>query len=100
MVPSVIYSPIWGMRTSVPGPEAAAGGLPCAAAGASTAAGVALSAAGAAGGSAFVGEAAGADEAEPPSSMVQTIVLIWTVVPSPILISFRVPAEGEGISAS
>ena len=32
--------------------------------------------------------------------MVATTVLIWTVVPSAILISFKVPAAGEGISAS
>src|SRR5271156_6260566 len=100
MVPSVMDSPICGIRTSVPGPPVV-GALPCVAAGVSTAAGATLSAAGAAAVSACAGEAAGAeDDTEPAPSIVQTIVLIWTVVPSGILISFKVPAAGEGISAS
>ena len=67
----------------------------------STAAGVTVSAAGVAAVSAFASEAAGADaDAEPASSMEQTTVLIWTVAPSATLISFKVPAAGEGISAS
>src|SRR5205823_6631590 len=104
MVPAVMDSPICGMRTSVPGPPVV-GGLSCVAAGVSTAAGVAVSAAGSAALSASAGEAGEEApfedaEPEPASSIVATIVLIWTVVPSAILISFRVPAEGEGISAS
>src|ERR1700761_7748615 len=102
IVPSVMDSPIWGIRTSVPGPAvalAAAGEFPWTADGVSAAAGVTVSAAGAAAVSAFAGEAADADD-EPASSMLQTTVLIWTVVPSEILISLRVPAAGEGISAS
>ncbi len=59
-----------------------------------------MSAAGAAAVSAFAGGSATGEDAELPSSMVATTVLIWTVAPSAILISFKVPAEGEGISAS
>ena len=101
MVPSVMDSPICGMRTSVPVPPVV-GALPCVATGVSTAAGVALSAAGAAAVSTFAGEAADAagEDPDPASSMVATTVLIWTVAPSAILISFKVPAEGDGISAS
>src|SRR5580698_3773742 len=90
MVPSKMDSPIWGMTMSVPGPAAAgvgAGG----AAGASTAA----SAFGAAGVTAGAGAAV-----EPDSAITPTTVLIWTVVPSGILISERTPAAGDGISAS
>src|ERR1700677_4720748 len=74
IVPSVIDSPICGIMISVPGPPVV-GVFPCVAAGVSTAAGVALSAAGDAAVSAFAGDAAGVDAAEPPSSMVQTTVL-------------------------
>jgi hypothetical protein len=66
----------------------------------SAAAGVALSAAGVAEVSAFADEDTGAEDAESAPSMVQTTVLIWTVEPSGILISFNVPAAGDGISAS
>src|ERR1700677_1252588 len=97
IVPSVMDSPIWGIVTSVPGPLVV-GVLPVAD-GVSTAAGVTLSAAGAVAVSTFAGGGADADS-EPPSSIVQTIVLIWTVVPSAILMSFRIPADGDGISAS
>src|SRR5271154_3772319 len=98
MVPSVMDSPICGIKTSVPGPPVVE---PCGAAGVSAAAGVALSAAGAAAVSAFGGADTGAGaDVEPAASMVQTTVLICTVVPSAILISFKTPAAGEGISAS
>src|SRR5215467_15598809 len=48
------------------------------------------------------GAAAGAGAAAelPAASMVATTVLMGTVWPSLILISFSTPAEGEGISAS
>src|SRR5579863_620463 len=46
------------------------------------------------------GAAAGAAAAAPAASIVATTVLMGTVWPSAILISFRTPAEGEGISAS
>ena len=101
IVPSVMDSPIWGIRTSVPGPSDGGcstsdclGSLPerlrrqasrCPQRVRRRSRSLPRS-----------GEA----EAEPASSMLQTTVLIWTVVPSAILISFRVPAAGEGISAS
>ncbi len=99
MVPSVMDSPICGIRTSVPAAAAQRLAGVSFAAGVSTAAGVAVSAAGAAAVSACAAAgAAGAPLA--PSAMVQTTVLICTVVPSAILISSSVPAAGEGISAS
>src|SRR5712692_3677471 len=42
----------------------------------------------------------GAAAAEPAASMTPTIVCIGTVCPSPTLISFNTPADGDGISAS
>src|SRR6266478_9776210 len=73
------------------GAEAAATGAGGGAAG--------LAAAGAGAGAALAG--AGADAAaEPAPSITATMVWIGTVWPSAILISFRTPAEGEGISAS
>src|SRR5271170_6127883 len=56
--------------------------------------------AGAAAGAALLGAAAGAAPAEADPPITATTVLIWTVVPSATLISVRVPAVGEGISAS
>jgi hypothetical protein len=96
-VPSVMDSPICGIRTSVPGPEVsgAGGGMASSTAAVATAAGVTVSSFGAA--SAGAG-AAGA--AVPESLMSQTMVPTWTVAPSWTLISPRVPAAGEGISAS
>src|SRR6266481_5555709 len=50
---------------------------------------------------ALAGACAGADAAaEPAPSITATMVWMGTVWPSAILISFRTPAEGEGISAS
>src|SRR3974390_2998370 len=53
-------------------------------------------------GAALAGAEAGGAEAaaEPAPSMTATIVWMGTVWPSGILISFRTPAEGEGISES
>src|SRR5258706_9675685 len=60
-----------------------------------------LAAAGAGAGAALAGAGAGADAAaEPAPSITATMVWMGTVWPSAILISFRTPAEGEGISAS
>src|SRR5216684_1750141 len=52
------------------------------------------------GGAAGAGAGAGAAAADPTASITPTTVLIGTVWPSPTLISFRTPADGEGISAS
>src|SRR5258707_6169896 len=74
----------------------AGGGAAGAGGGAAGAAGV-----GAGAGAAVAG--AGADAAaaaEPAPSITATMVWMGTVWPSAILISFRTPAEGEGISAS
>src|SRR5258705_8808057 len=65
------------------------------------AAGLAAAGVGAGAGAALAG--AGADAAaaaEPAPSITATMVWMGTVWPSAILISFRTPAEGEGISAS
>src|SRR5258706_1649883 len=60
-----------------------------------------LAGAGAGAGAALAGAGADADAAaEPAPSITATMVWIGTVWPSAILISFRTPAEGEGISAS
>src|SRR5258705_2298203 len=60
-----------------------------------------LAAAGAGAGAALAGAGAGVDAAaEPAPSITATMVWMGTVWPSAILISFRTPAEGEGISAS
>ena len=93
MVPSVMDSPICGIRTSVPGP-AAAGRIACVAAAVSTAA-VWRVGGGAAAVSAFAAEALGA-AAEPASSMVQTTVLIWTVAPSCDLDLLKRAGGGRG----
>src|SRR5712691_8637948 len=92
-----------------PGPEAAAGAGAegfAACGGGGTVAGFAAGA-GAAGlaGSAAFGAGAGAGAAalaapSPAASITPTTVWIGTVLPSPTLISFSTPAEGEGISAS
>ncbi len=95
MVPSVMDSPICGMGTSVPGPALAGAAAGAAGGGASSAAGAA--GAGASAGAAAAGAGA---EAPAPSPITATMVLIWTVAPSAILISCSVPAAGEGISAS
>ena len=100
IVPSVMLSPICGISTSVPaetGSTAKELSGVSFADGRSTAAGVVESIAGVA---AVSAAAAGAAEAVPLSSMEQTTVLIVTVVPSAILISLRMPAAGDGISAS
>ena len=121
MVPSVIDSPIWGIRISVPGPagaEVCEAGVPeplltaVSRMAVAAAEGVTVS-------SVVVeptlgdGEAVaedGAPEAEdaapdgtdpvPFSLTVQTMVFTPTVEPSSTLISPRVPAMGDGISAS
>src|SRR5260370_16595975 len=65
------------------------------------AADLAAAGAGAGAGAALAGAGAGADAAaEPAPSITATMVWMGTVWPSAILISFRTPAEGEGISAS
>src|SRR5258705_10892437 len=69
---------------------AGGGGGAAGLAGVGAGAGVALAGAGA--------DAAAA--AEPAPSITATMVWMGTVWPSAILISFRTPAEGEGISAS
>src|SRR5207244_9003948 len=46
------------------------------------------------------GAGGGAAAADPAASITATTVLIGTVWPSPTLISFSTPAEGDGISAS
>src|SRR5262252_1489493 len=75
-------------------------------AGAGAGAGLAAAAGrGAGAGAVFAGAGAGAWAgagalAAPVPSITATIVWIGTVWPSGILISFRTPAEGEGISAS
>src|SRR5882672_2010016 len=79
-----------GAETGAEGAGAGADGL--AAAGAGVAAGAVLAGATAGAGA----EAA----AEPAPSITATMVWMGTVWPSAILISFRTPAEGEGISAS
>src|SRR5882672_9202180 len=77
----------------------AAGAAAGAAGGGGGAAG--LAAAGAGAGAALAGAGADADAAaEPAPSITATMVWMGTVWPSAILISFRTPAEGEGISAS
>src|SRR6266404_8719725 len=84
-------------------PEEDAADAAGAAAGAAGAGGGAagLAAAGAGAGAALAGAGAGADAAaEPAPSITATMVWMGTVWPSAILISFRTPAEGEGISAS
>src|SRR5512135_1212649 len=95
------------MRSVEPEAAADAAGTEAGAAGAGEGAdGLAAAGAGAAAeaGAAFAGGAAagaGADaDAEPAPSITATIVWMGTVWPSAILISFRTPAEGEGISAS
>jgi len=93
-VPSVMDSPICGMRTSVPEPVTASGmgaGTAWSLAAVATAAGVTVSS---------LGVTAGAGADEPASSMAQTTVPTVTVAPSWTLISPSVPAAGEGISAS
>ena len=102
MVPSVMDSPICGMRTSVPGPAAAGpphrrGGLR----GGGYVAGCGRDGGRGDGFCLRSGRGdGGRGAAEPASLMVQTTVLTLTVAPSWILISPRVPATGEGISAS
>src|SRR5258708_7713188 len=63
-----------------------------------------MDAAGLGGASDFAGTAAGALAAaaagEPTASITPTTVWMGTVWPSPNLISFSTPADGEGISAS
>src|SRR5215467_11167837 len=79
----------------------AAGLWTCAGAGAGTAATGAFAGAGAwdlAGAGAGTGAATAAPE--PAASITPTTVWIGTVWPSPTLISFSTPAEGDGISAS
>src|SRR5438477_11839977 len=66
--------------------------------GAETAAGFAASAF--AGTGAGAGAAEAAEAAAPAASIVATTVLMGTVCPSLILISFSTPADGDGISAS
>ena len=106
MVPSVMDSPICGIRTSVPGPAVAPAPLPDAGARASASASSSRMAVSSALGvtvSSFVGTApefAGAADCAPSSLIVATTVLTPTVAPSCTLISPSVPAMGEGISAS
>src|SRR5262250_2898142 len=70
-------------------------------AGAAAGAGVGLGASALAGAGEGAAAGAGADAAAlGAASIVATTVLIGTVWPSLILISFNTPAEGEGISAS
>src|SRR5258705_5006420 len=72
-----------------------------AAAGTAGAGGGAAGLAAAGAGAALAGAGADADAAaEPAPSITATMVWMGTVWPSAILISFRTPAEGEGISAS
>src|SRR5437899_402116 len=88
-------------------PEAAAAGAAGAETGAADAGdggdGLAAAGTGVGAGAALAGTAAGAGAdaaAEPAPSITATMVWMGTVWPSAILISFRTPAEGEGISAS
>src|SRR6266481_5162921 len=91
------------MRSVEPEEDAAdAAGAAAGAAGAGGgAAGLAAAGVGAGAGAALAGAGADADAAaEPAPSITATMVWMGTVWPSAILISFRTPAEGEGISAS
>src|SRR5277367_6011625 len=94
------------MRSPVPAAAAGRGATGAAAGGAACAAGFAATGGAAAAGAfagtgaAAFGGAAGADAAEPAASITPTTVWIGTVCPSPTLISFNTPAEGDGISAS
>ena len=104
MVPSKIDSPICGMMTSVK----AGAAVPAGATGAALAAGAGELAEDAAAGAVSLGvvslgaglAAGGCAPFAPASAMIPTTVLIWTVLPSAILISESTPAAGEGISAS
>src|SRR5712692_9637398 len=93
------------MRSPVEPDEAGTGAAATGAAGAG-AAGFSGTGAGAAAAGALAGAGAaafadtGAAAAEPAASMTPTIVCIGTVCPSPTLISFNTPADGDGISAS
>src|SRR5258707_13982969 len=79
----------------------AAGAAAGAAGGGGGAAGLAAVGVKAGAGAALAGAGAGADAAaEPAPSITATMVWMGTVWPSAILISFKTPADGEGISAS
>src|SRR2546422_3881330 len=95
-----------GRRGGAAGPAAGTGaggagaGFAADAAGADAGTAAALGWAAGEGASVFAGAGTGAAAAAPSESITPTMVWIGTVCPSPTLISFSTPAEGEGISAS
>src|SRR6267143_1994156 len=100
-----------GREGTGPGPEAAAeagaaaAGLGACAGGTICGFAAGAGAAGLAGSATFdagigAGAALAAAAPSPAASITPTTVWIGTVLPSPTLISFSTPAEGEGISAS
>src|SRR5215467_13170156 len=84
------------------GADAAAGTVAFAAGVAAADAGAGAGAIAGADAAAFAGAGAAANVAveEPAASITPTMVWMGTVCPSPTLISFNTPADGEGISAS
>src|SRR5205809_45287 len=102
---SAIFARMFVMGTTCARPPAAAGrgGAAGAGEGSGAAAGAGLGAGAGAGGgaAALVGAADGAGaEAEPPSSITATTVLMGTLDPSGIRIFFRTPATEDWISVS